>query len=87
MTGVGALAVPGLALHDHAVIRAGELSGCPQPRGHFPQPCSADARIGRAIHLGASLDDQVTHRFAVDAAVVMWHIEAAEFQEEIEIGR
>jgi hypothetical protein len=52
-----------------------------------PQPGAADARSGRAIHLGASLDDQVAHGFAVDADVARWYIEGTEFQEEIEIGR
>jgi hypothetical protein len=33
MTSVGALAVPGLTLHDHALVRAGELGGRPPTGG------------------------------------------------------
>jgi hypothetical protein len=37
--------------------------------------------------VGASLDNQMAHRLAVDAGVVSGHIEATEFEIEDRIGR
>ena len=61
MPGMRPFAVPGLALHQHAVLRAVPLGRRPSTDGDVPQPCGADARLGRAVGVGASLDqpDQV----------------------------
>ena len=69
MPGMRPLAVHGLALHYHAVLRAVELGHRPSTHGDLPQPRRADARIGRAVCVGASLDDQMALGLAIDADV------------------